>query len=97
MKKYNISRPEKYIKDGVEKTFWANVGTMTEFTKQDGTVSRIVEIPAIGLKASVFEQQDRNTQPAPARTTQTVAPRDDEGYDSMQVNQDENSMEGIPF
>ena len=60
IKKYNLSKPEKYIdKQGVEKTFWANVGTMTEFEKQDGSVSRIVEIPAIGLKASVFLQEPR--------------------------------------
>lgn len=55
MKKYNISKPENYkAKDGTEKTYWANVGTMTEFTKPDGGVSRIIEIPAIGLKANVF-------------------------------------------
>jgi hypothetical protein len=53
MEKFNIAKPEKYIKDGVEKTYWANVGTMTEFTK-DGKVSRIIDIPAIGLKANVF-------------------------------------------
>jgi len=60
MQKYNISRPKKYTKDGVEKTFWQNVGTMTEFTKQDGTVSRIIEIPAIGLEAQVFPIVDKN-------------------------------------
>ena len=54
MKKYNISKPEKYLKDGEEKTYWANVGTMTEFEKE-GKVSRIIEIPAIGLKANIFE------------------------------------------
>lgn len=55
MQKYNVSKPEKYIgKDGVEKTFWANVGTMTEFNKPDGSISRILEIPAIGLKANIF-------------------------------------------
>lgn len=54
MIKYNISKPEKYMKDGVEKTFWANVGTITEFKKDDGSVSRILEIPAISLKAHVF-------------------------------------------
>lgn len=60
MKKYNISKPEKYVaKDGQEKTMWHNVGTLVEFQKQDGTVSRLVEIPAIGLKASVFEQTPR--------------------------------------
>lgn len=54
MKKFNIAKPKKYLKDGVEKTFWQNVGTMTEFTKEDGTISRIIEIPAIGLEANIF-------------------------------------------
>lgn len=55
MEKFNISKPEKYIgKDGVEKTYWNNVGTLTKFFKQDGTTSTIIEIPAIGLKANVF-------------------------------------------
>lgn len=62
--KYNIAKPEKYTKDGVEKTYWANVGTMTEFTKQDGSISRIIEIPAISLKANVFtiEKKDGTQQ-----------------------------------
>lgn len=60
--KYNLSKPEKYIKDGEEKTFWSNVGTLTEFDK-DGKVSRVVEIPAIGLKAQAFviDKKDKNT------------------------------------
>jgi hypothetical protein len=53
VKKYNVSKPEKYVKGGEEKTYWTNVGTMTEFEK-DGKVSRILEIPAIGLKANIF-------------------------------------------
>lgn len=55
MKKYNISKPENYkAKDGTEKTYWNNIGTMTEFDKPDGSISRIIEIPAISLKASIF-------------------------------------------
>jgi len=54
MKKYNISRPEKYTKDGQEKTYWTSVGIMTEWENEDGTFTRKIEIPAIGLKASVF-------------------------------------------
>jgi hypothetical protein len=50
IKKYNISKPEKSIKEGVEKTYWSNVGTLTEFEKQDGSISRLLEIPAIGLR-----------------------------------------------
>ena len=54
MEKFNIAKSKKYEKDGVEKTYWANVGTMTVFTKKDGTKSTIIEIPAIGLEANVF-------------------------------------------
>ncbi len=63
MEKFNISKPEKYIdKSGTEKTFWNNVGKMTIFTRQDGTKSTIIEIPAIGLKANVFPIQEKNSQ-----------------------------------
>ena len=63
MKKYNISKPKKYTKDGVEKTFWQNIGTMTEFEKKDGTISRIIEIPAIGLEANVFVAEPKVDKP----------------------------------
>lgn len=64
IKKYNITKSvRKYQnKFGEEKTQWANVGTMTEFHKDDGTINRIIEIPAIGLEASVFEQKPRDSQ-----------------------------------
>lgn len=69
MTKYNISKPKKYLSNGVEKTFWQNVGTMTEFQKPDGSISRIIEIPAIGLEANIFpiepKQPPQNYQ-APA-------------------------------
>lgn len=56
--KYNISKPEKYTgKDGQEKTQWHHIGTMTEFQKDNGSVNRMIEIPALSLKASVFEQK----------------------------------------
>lgn len=54
--RYNISKPKKYNdKGGNEKTQWNNIGTITEFHKDDGKVSRIIEIPAIGLDANIFE------------------------------------------
>ena len=60
MKKYNLSKPRKYTdKQGNEKTYWDNVGEMIEFEKADGSVSRIVKIPAIGLEANVFEERPR--------------------------------------
>ena len=53
--KFNVSKPKKYQdKDGNEKTQWNNIGYITEFHKDDGTVSRIIEIPAIGLDANIF-------------------------------------------
>ena len=96
IKKFNIAKPEKYLKDGVEKTAWKTVGELVEFTKQDGSISRIVEIPAIGLKASVFEIQPKangyNNAPAskPAQpATDTSAGID---YPAEEIN-----PEDIPF
>ena len=96
IKKYNISKPEKYIKDGVEKTYWSHVGIYTEFEKQDGTVSRLVEIPAIGLKASVFLQEPRENAPR-ASQPQPVAKKEatvqlNEAYPDEEINPDD-----IPF
>lgn len=59
-KRFNISKPRKYTdKSGNEKTYWDKVGEMVEFEKQDGSVSRIIKIPAIGLEANVFEEKPR--------------------------------------
>ena len=68
-KKYNISKPKKVLnkQTGIEKTHWDNIGTMTEFIKDDGSVSRILEIPAIGLNASIFP-----IEPKPTETRQEV-------------------------
>jgi len=63
--KFNVSKPKKYQdKDGNEKTQWNNIGTITEFHKDDGTVSRIIEIPALNLEANVFpfEPKDKETK-----------------------------------
>lgn len=71
IKKYNLSRPKKYFKDNVEKTMWQNVGVMTEFIKEDGSVSRKIEIPAIGLDCQVFPFEDRKTEPKPPQGLQS--------------------------
>ena len=59
IRKFNISKPVEYESKGDKKTYWANVGTMTEFVKEDGEVSRIIEIPAIGLKANIFPFEEK--------------------------------------
>ncbi|MFA6097581.1 MAG: hypothetical protein WC788_08235 [Candidatus Paceibacterota bacterium] len=96
IKKYNISKPMKYIKNDEEKTYWANVGTMTEFVKEDGSVSRIIEIPAIGLKASVFEQKKRDDE---ADEYGAQAPRAAirPAQTARQSESDEIRIEDIPF
>jgi len=59
--RYNISKPKKYkANNGQEKTQWNNVGTMTEFHKDDGSIGRIIEIPCIGLEANIFKIEPKN-------------------------------------
>lgn len=92
IKKYNISKPEKYMSNGVEKTFWANVGTMTEFEKQDGSTSRIVEIPAIGLKANVFLQEYKEPT-----TQKSQIKKEVKEMPVVDYPEDEINPEDIPF
>lgn len=66
----------QYTKDSVEKTYWANVGTMTVFQKDDGSVSRIMEIPAIGLKANIFPITPKTATSAPVATAPTAPETD---------------------
>lgn len=61
--KFNVSKPRKYQdKEGNEKTQWNNIGMITEFHKDDGTVSRIIEIPAIGLEANIFPVVEKDKE-----------------------------------
>jgi len=58
IKKYNLSVPKEYEKDGEKKTQWQNVGTLTII---DGDKKKkIVEIPAIGLTAYAFPIEDKS-------------------------------------
>jgi hypothetical protein len=52
IKKYNLSVPKEYEKDGEKKTQWQNVGTLTII--EGDKKKKIVEIPAIGLTAYAF-------------------------------------------
>ena len=65
IKRYNISKPKKYVQNGSEKTQWQNIGQLVEFYKENGSVSRIIEIPAIGLEAQVFPIEPKE-KPAPS-------------------------------
>lgn len=68
--KFNLSKAGRKYQgnDGQEKTAWENVGSLTEFHKDDGTVNKVVEIPAIGLVANVFSIKPKvakETKPEP--------------------------------
>lgn len=62
--KFNLSKAGRKYQgnDGQEKTQWDNVGTLTEFHKDDGTINKVVEIPAIGLTANVFAIKPKTEQ-----------------------------------
>lgn len=71
IKKFNIVNPKPYgdpdPQTGKQKNFWASVGSMTEFYKDDGSVSRIIELNDSNIKFSVFPVEDRDQKPSPAQ------------------------------
>jgi len=100
--KYNISKAGRKYQgnDGQEKTVWDNVGIMTEFHKDGGNISRIIEIPAIGLNASLFpiDTEKKSTKYEPKK----VEPRQDldtefPDEDKFEYPEQEIDPEDIPF
>lgn len=83
MIKFNICKKMEYISQGQKKTFWETVGSMVEFQKEDGSSSRIIEIPAIGLKANVFEQISKSSKTKKA--------------EAVEVGDEEVNPEDLPF
>ncbi|HEB41807.1 MAG TPA: hypothetical protein ENI08_02180 [Candidatus Dependentiae bacterium] len=100
--KYNISKPTKYTdKNNQEKTRWNQVGTMTEFLKDDGSISRIMDIPAIGLEANIFPWEDRGSGNGGGNgggNRQNNTPPRDQGNAPPGYNPDEEiTVDQIPF
>jgi hypothetical protein len=102
VQKFNISKPKKYFdRDGNEKTQWNNIGYITEFHKDDGSVNRILEIPAIGLEASIFPQNDQEQvqgqrQQRPAQTPQQRQKVQDD-YGTIDYPEEDINPDDIPF
>lgn len=97
IKRFNISKPKKYnSKEGVEKTQWNNIGTITEFHKEDGSVSRIIEIPAIGLEASIFPFEPRDGAPQ-SRPAQRSAPANEPPLETIEYPAEDVNPDDIPF
>lgn len=95
VKKYNITLPKPYTSNDEEKTFWANVGTMTEFYKDDGSVGRIMEFNHSIEKFSLFEIEPKGQggqgyqQPQPQGVPQ--------GSVSQAMPEEDINPEDIPF
>ena len=98
VKRYNIKKGRKYTdkQTGEEKTYWDQIGTITEFCKEDGSVSKIINIPAIGLDGSIFpiepKQQQGTGYQAPATTQQPAIQRPTQTPATQEINISE-----IPF
>lgn len=64
MKRYNISVPKKYTRNGEEKTSWSTVGTLTHFPagngKTEGFIMELGMFPNTTFK--VFEQKARENK-----------------------------------
>lgn len=87
--KFNITRAKEYVaSDGQTKKIWLNVGTMTVFEKQDGSVSRIIELNDRDTVYQVFPiepKKSEQTAPAPQPAPQ------------QQYQNDEIRVENMPF
>lgn len=72
-RKFNIAKPrQETLKNGEQKTFWDNVGTLTLFLRQDNTENGILELHSFDqdIKLNVFPMKEKsanqNTQNQPA-------------------------------
>lgn len=113
--KYNITNPKEYgdadQQTGRKKTFWASVGTMTEFIKDDGSINRIIEMNDSNVQYQVFLQQPRDQQQNQNNNTgggypqqqQQAAPQyhqqppQNQGQQMPEYPEEEINPEDIPF
>ena len=65
MKRYNITVPKKYTKNGEEKTQWNTVGSLVQFPatadREEGFILEMFAQPDVPFK--VFPQRDREERP----------------------------------
>lgn len=65
MKRYNISVPRKYTKNGEDKTAWGNVGKLVHFDKtEEKPEGFIIELNMFpDTKFMVFEEKPKDAAP----------------------------------
>ena len=60
MKKFNVSTPKKYTKNGEEKTAWLEVGVITEFDDK----KQVLELNMFpNQKFFIFEREEKKQEP----------------------------------
>lgn len=87
-KRYNITAPRKYIKDGEEKTAWAPIGRLIYFEatadKEEGFKLELNMFP--DTKFSIFPENEREVQPASQPVEQTAGYE----YPEEEITPDDN-------
>ena len=66
IKRFNVTVPKKYTKDGEEKTAWKNVGTLVFFPKtEDKDAGFVLELNMFpDTKFAIFEDKPREEAPS---------------------------------
>lgn len=94
MKKYNVSVPRKYTKDGEEKTFWANVGKLIKFDatheKPEGYILELNMFP--DTKFGVFEDKPREKKETTPVVQKEATETEEEEYKGENI-----APQDIPF
>ena len=76
VERYNVTNPKKYkTKDGEEKTFWASIGKITIFTKDDNSKSGILELNDRNAQYSLFlDEPKEKKENTPASSSDDTDP-----------------------
>lgn len=103
VQRYNVVNPKEYgeadPQTGRKKTFWANVGTLTEFHRDDGSVSRMLELNDRSEQYQVFpvEPRDGGHRETTQRPAQHAQGEDYQGSDGFEYPTEEINPDDIPF
>jgi hypothetical protein len=102
MKKYNISVPKKYTKDGVEKIQWNNIGKLVRFDattdKPEGFALELHMFP--DTKFGVFEdkpKENTNTENFDKKESQAFEESKIGRVASNTIIENDINPEDIPF
>ena len=96
--KFDITLPKTYTPKGSdeEKTFFAPVGTMTVFIKDDGKQSRIMHLHNTNEEYVLFPKKPREQKPT-AQVTPAPAVATTPAPATVEYPSDDINPEDIPF